>query len=435
MKRGPNRRNRKNDIWYNLDNVANIYPAVSNDRNTNVFRIACDLKDMVDEAALQQALDIAIQSFGRFQVILRRGLFWFYLERTDQRPIVRPETQRPCERLFHITRKELLFSVTYYRQRINLEVFHAVADGTGAFQLMHAILYQYFLLVYPDRLPNPPPPLEIPTSPVMQAEDSFLHHYDPSFKRMPRQQRAYTISGTPLPGNSIRVIRGDIPTRQMLALAREKGVSLTAYLAALLLCAVYTELMPTRAKKKPLGVTIPVDLRKHFPSETTCNFFGVVDLRYNFEGAPVDFDAVLQAVSDQLEEKLQPEALAGRMNYTMGVQKNLFARVVPLPIKNFVLRFAYNRGERATTCALSNLGRIAMPPSFEQFVDSFSCLLNPTPIHRLKACMCSFGDRLVINLTSCIAETKAQRYFFRHLAAQGLDVCITSNGVDDHEIL
>lgn len=426
------------DTWYDLDNAATIYPSISDEKNTNVFRLYCEMYENIDKTTLQHAVNTALKSFDHFQVVMRRGLFWFYLESTRQTPKVEFESERPCGRLFYMNRKELMFRISYYRKRINLEVFHAVSDGTGALEFFRAIVYHYVLLTYPDSLPSPVPELDNQSPPTHRVQDAFSHHYDPDLKKTPSQRRAYTIGGTFFPGSNIGVICGSMPTKQILALSKSKGATLTEFVTALMICAIYVETMPVRARKKPIGVIVPVDLRNHFPSETTRNFFGVVDVSYNFNGEPFceeHFEQVLQSVSKELREKVQPAALAGRMNYTMSVQKNVFARAVPLVLKNFVLRAAYNKSERATTSVISNLGRITMPSGFEQFIAHFGSLLNPTPIHRVKACLCSYNDQFIINFTSCLAETKIQKYFFRYLSANGVEVCITSNGVDDDEIL
>jgi hypothetical protein len=100
-----------------------------------------------------------------------------------------------------------------------------------------------------------------------------------------------------------------------------------------------------------------------------------------------------------------------------------------------VLRAAYHKAEHTTTCAISNLGRVTMPEICDTYIEGFSALLNPTPIHRVKAAVCSYGETFRIDFTASIAETKIQRYCFRHLAGQGIDITITCNGVDDNEIL
>jgi len=426
---------RTRDIWYHLDNAAIIFPAVSGSDNTNVFRLSCTLRFPVEPGTLQQALDIALESFPYFQVVMRRGLFWFYLERTMLTPLVKQEAERPCARLFYKSIKELLFRVTYFQNRINLEVFHAVADGAGAFDFLRAIVYNYIVLAYRAQLPEQLMPLDREPDPSQQIEDSFQHYYDSTQKRGPFKRKAYTIGGTMLPSGGVRVITAQLSTAAMLALAKTKGATITAYLAALMICAIYHENMPGRAAGRNIGVTVPVDLRGHFTSETSRNFFCVVDVEYNFAQQGGDFDQVLESVSLQLRDKISRTMLSQRMNYNMSVQKNILTRFTPLVLKNAILRAAYHKAETTTSCALSNLGRITMPKPFDEFVDYFFCMLNPTRLHRWKACVNSYGDKFIINFTSCIAETRLHKYFVRHLTAAGLEVSITCNGGAVNEVL
>ncbi|MDL2234512.1 hypothetical protein LJC63_13180, partial [Ruminococcaceae bacterium OttesenSCG-928-L11] len=264
--------------------------------------------------------------------------------------------------------------------------------------------------------------------PAHMVEDSFKHHYDPSMKKSPFKEKAYTISGTLLPPDAVKIISARMPTSQILKLAKDKGTTITAYLSALMIVSIYKGLVPKRAMSKTIGVNVPVDLRGHFTSETARNFFSVVEVGYNFQSGPADFDTVLASVTNQLRQKTTPEMLALRMNYNMAVQRNIFTGITPLFLKNLVLRAAYHQSETGTTCALSNMGRITMPEPFAGYIHSFHCLLNPTPIHRLKATVTSFREQFIINFTSCIEETKAQRLFLTYLAYHGVDITITCNG-------
>lgn len=423
------------DVWYPLDNAANVFPAVSNDKNTNVFRISCELRENVDRDTLQRALDTAMKSFPHFRVVMRRGLFWFYLERVALAPQVEFETERPCSRIFYKSVKELLFRVSYYHRRVNLEMFHAVADGSGAMEFLNMILYHYILLRHRKDPRGQLPAPQGEALPSHKAEDSFGHHYNPTEKANPFRQRAFTISGTMLPARNIQVIEAVMPTSQILSLCKGMDATVTAYLAALLILSIYGGLMPRRAVSRPIGLTVPVDLRGHFVSESSRNFFSVVEVSYNFSQQPEDFVSVLRSVSEQLREKVQPAALSARMGYNVSVRENVFARFTPLLLKNLILRGAYHKVETATTSALSNLGRISLPEQYAQYVNRFICLLNPTPLHRLKACVCSYGEEFVIAFTSCIAETKAQKLFIRHLTENGVEVRLYCNGVMDDEVL
>ena len=100
--------------WRKLDNAALAFPLVTGKDDTRVFRFYCELKEPVEEATLQAALDETMKRYPLFQAVLRKGLFWFYLERREIRPVVHPEKKPPCSRLYIPDKKSLLFEVSYY---------------------------------------------------------------------------------------------------------------------------------------------------------------------------------------------------------------------------------------------------------------------------------------------------------------------------------
>lgn len=42
-----------------------------------------------------------------------------------------------------------MFRVTYYKNRINLEVFHVLTDGMGGINFLRELTYQYLRLAHP----------------------------------------------------------------------------------------------------------------------------------------------------------------------------------------------------------------------------------------------------------------------------------------------
>lgn len=77
--------------WRKLDNAALAFPLVTGKNDTRVFRFYCQLKEEVNGEILQAALDQTMEKYPLFQAVLRKGLFWFYLERRDIRAVVKPE--------------------------------------------------------------------------------------------------------------------------------------------------------------------------------------------------------------------------------------------------------------------------------------------------------------------------------------------------------
>ena len=129
--------------WYKIDNAAKIVPSTAVGTDTRVFRLTCELYEDVDERTLQKALDLAIPEFPYFGSVLRKGVFWYYLEASRTPAIVHIENKPPCSAIYHEGRRNLLYRVVYYKKRINLEMFHVLTDGTGAFEFLKQIVTNY----------------------------------------------------------------------------------------------------------------------------------------------------------------------------------------------------------------------------------------------------------------------------------------------------
>ena len=109
--------------WYKVDNVAKVFLATNTRRDPRGFRISCTLQEQIDPELLNEALRVTAPEWPQFQVTLHRGLFWHYFESTDQLPTCHPEDKAPCAPLYVPERRNrLIYRVTYFGSRINLEV-------------------------------------------------------------------------------------------------------------------------------------------------------------------------------------------------------------------------------------------------------------------------------------------------------------------------
>ena len=77
--------------WWRLDNAAKIFPSTSSAHDSKVFRFFCELKEEVEPAALQTALDRTMERFPLYRCVLKRGWFWYYLEDSPLPAVARPE--------------------------------------------------------------------------------------------------------------------------------------------------------------------------------------------------------------------------------------------------------------------------------------------------------------------------------------------------------
>ncbi|WP_207204809.1 hypothetical protein [Neobittarella massiliensis] len=409
---------KKNNGWQRLDNAAKIFPSNSTKRDTKVFRFCCELTEPVDPVLLQPALEATLESFPLYRAVLKRGLFWYYFEQSDLPATVQPELAAPCQPLYIKGQKNLLFAVTYYRCRINLEIYHALTDGTGAMNMLQLLVSHYLALRHPEDFPHGRAAIPYDASMAQRMDDSFYKYY--SGRRHPRQKEpnACQISGSRLAENRIRVTEGVLSVRQLLDLAHQYDCTLTIFLTAVFLQATSWEI-PQKALKKPVVASVPVNLRQYFHSQSARNFFGVINVGYDFLHGSDQLAAIIASLKADFARELTREKLEQRMDSFGALERNPFIKLVPLSLKDPVLHLAGWASGQKNTVAISNVGKVKLPPALQPYVRLFSVFVST---EKVQVCLCSCGDALTASFTSPFASTEIEKNFFRILTGMGAAV-------------
>jgi len=416
--------------WEKLDNMAKVFPALVSREDSEVFRITCVLKEPVRPGILEDAVCAAMDEYPLFSCTLRHGMFWYYLERTGYRPRIHEENTTPCSPIYQNEPCKLLFDVSYYKNRVHLEVFHALCDGTGAFMFFRTVLTHYLTTLYRDVIPASMPDIGIDSSGSEKAVDSFSQYYDKNRIRSKNiagilgkeRKKVYRLRGQKSHDLRLLVTEGSASVKALKAAAREEGVTLTVFTTALLIASI-RDIMDPRDRNKPVSVAIPVNLRNYFPSDTARNFFGIVNIEYDFVNGE-DLSTICQHVSVTLEQKLTTEAMEEIIAEQVKIEKFWLVRILPLALKNFVMsRYQILSDNRRTIC-LSNMGKVSMPGELADYVDRFM-VINSSPGKQV--CICSYRDRMEIVFSGILSGRELERSFFRRLAAFDPTLTITTN--------
>ncbi|WP_031476086.1 hypothetical protein [Agathobaculum desmolans] len=419
---------RKTLRWSRLDNAAKIFPPTSHGSDTGVFRLSCELAEPVEPDVLQEALDRTIKRYPHLMMVMRRGVFWYYLEQTGRRASVEPEHTPPCAPLYFGS-QSLLFRVSYWHHKINLEVYHVLADGSGAIEFFQALLTDYLSLRHPEAGADIRPQASV----SQRGSDSFQKYYRPnaggSNSTEKSRAKVYHLRGVKRQDGGLTVIEGVADVRQLLEAAHRCGATLTAYMAALLILAIHGEIY-VREQKKDIVLTVPVDLRSFFPSRTTRNFFGTIRVGYNFGARSGELTDIVQCVAQAFKTELTPERVGARMNKMAALEHNPLLRPIPLVLKNPVLRLSGDISERGETAVISNVGRFQLPEPLCPFVRGFGAFMTT---HATQLCTCTFGNSLHFGFTSAFENTEVQRRFFELLTGEGIDVEIRSSEYHEEE--
>ncbi|WP_124064817.1 DUF6320 domain-containing protein [Clostridium sp. E02] len=417
--------------WRRLDNTAKIFPVIASENLSNVFRISVVLNEEVVPGTLQRALEEILPQFEGFSVKLKKGFFWYYFEHNGRMPVIERESTYPCKYIDPHSNQLFLFRVTYFGNRINLEVFHAVTDGLGAVQFLKALVYRYLDLVKNSGIGNRAPQ-KIPSEISMNVEDSYVRHYKKTKKRSYSRKKAYKLSGEPLSLAEENILHGYVGLKQLKEVSKKYKVSITRFLTAALIWAIIQEYVKDRTKEELIGISIPINLRSFFGSETMANFFAVTVVDFLSSGETDTFSGILEVVNRQMEEKVTKEKMEETISYNVSNEKKWYLRITPLWIKSLVLNLIFRMNDRAYTMTLSNIGPISIEEEYKDEVKRFQMMIGVSRRQPVKCSVCSYGEELAITFSSVFQDTRLQDRLFQLLKDEGIPVELESNGIADN---
>ena len=411
------------DNWYKVDNVAKVFLASVTKRDPRTLRVSCTLKEKIDPEILQSAVLSAIQDRPQVQVRIRRGIFWHYMEDTDILPKVSEESDRMCLNLYAPAKAMLHYKVTYFKNRINLDMFHALSDGTGALEFLNIIVLDYLKLKYPKEFDD------VTVHSGACADDLNQDSFRQFFENMTLsggtyKKKAYKPGTLKLPYNQLQFFEIHMPVDVMLKQAKELKVSLTSFFGAAWMMAIHNG-MPPMKRKLPVTITLPVNLRNYYPSQTSRNFFNnvyvthIFDKEISFEELAREFDVTLKSQLTEDKIKKQMERFE-TMEYVAPV------RAVPLFIKQLVVRSGSRISDRKASMVFSNLGVLNPPKTVADKIDNYSTFCSSM---NLFATVSSYKNELTFGVSSPYISTSAVKNFVRFFSEKGVDITVYATEV------
>lgn len=410
------------DNWYKVDNVAKVFLATAAKRDTRTLRVSATLWEEIDPELLQEAVLSAIQIRPQFQVRIRRGIFWHYMEDTDIQPVVTEEHGRVCPILYVPGRAMLHYKVTYYGNRINLDLFHAISDGTGALEFLNIIVLEYLKLKYPGRYEDTT--IHSGASEDDLNQDSYKQFFGSMGLKGSSLKYAYHPSGLKLPYDQLQFFEVHMPTEQLLPKAKEIGVSLTSYIGARFMLAIMED-MPPRKRKMPINVSMPVNLRNYYPSQTSRNFFNNVNVSHVFD-EDISLEDLAKEFDEKLKSNLSEENIKKQMDNFETMEYVAPVRAVPLFIKQWVVRYGSKVTDKKVSVVLSNLGVQKPPEEVASMIQNYSAFCSSA---NLFSTMYSYNGDLSLGISSPYANTRVVKNLVRGLSEDGVNIRIYATEV------
>lgn len=420
--------------WLKLDNAAKLFPAIMTKELTAVFRITAYLKEPVKISAITEAVKITSERFPYFSVSLGSGFFWHFLEYHKQLPRIQPEETIPCTAFAARRKNEPLYRILVKKNRISVEFFHILTDGSGALEYLKTLLHTYLKLT--GNAISSSEGVILPESPMLdeEMEDGYNRFFSKTLPAPVKLTKAWHVPFNLNKRPRLRVLYADIPVDKVLEAAKNNKVTITEYLTSVFLFSlqnIYLEEKRKGLKQKgsAIRVEVPVNLRKIHQTKTMRNFslflLPYIDLRLGV----YSFEEILKSVHHSIQTESDSKQITRQLTRNVRHEKRIIVRALPLFIKKMAISAVYrNLGSKQCTCIITNLGAIKLPEEMEKSIDAFAVV--PTPPNKSVKVSCgvaSFKDTMKIVFCNITDSRETERLFLKFLVDAGIPVRIRSN--------
>lgn len=416
----------KQSFWYKLDNAAKIFPGQNSGRWSNIFRVSMALEKKVDPIVLEKALEDVMDRFPCFAVRMRRGFFWYYLEKNHNKaPDVLPDIKNPLYRVRWKENKRFLFRVYYYENKISVDFYHSLTDGYGASLFLSTLVAQY-LRLKGEVIPAQKAVLSLEEeASEEELEDSFGKYGNSRGKPQRRGKFVYHARGTRMPVHTFNLTTGIMPADSVVALAKSFGVTVTELFAAILLDILYKK---QKSEERRQNVQIPVNLRKAFKSTSLRNFTMCYDVRIDPNLGEYTFEEILKQTSLYLRYINNAKELNAMMTQNLKLERSLLLRAMPLAIKKIGVAISFIlTGERRTSTLLTNLGVIDLPEEMYEHIKHAYFLPAPGLLNGARIGVGTCNNVMTVTFANIYRESDIEREFFTRLVKMGVHIKIESN--------
>lgn len=417
--------------WVRLDNAAKIYPAARRKNWSNLFRQSVTLSEDVDAQVLQKALDVTVKRFPSIAARLRKGVFWYYLQQVESAPRIREEFSYPLVFMNREEMRQCAFRVIVYKDRIAVEFFHALTDGTGALVFLKSLTAEYLEQKYHIAIPAENGILDRRENPKEEElEDSFLK-YAGAVPNSRKDTNAWKIKGTPQPNGILNLTCFQLDVSEVLKVAHTYQSTLTVFLSAVMMQALLNlqqETVKAFHKRKGIKLLVPVNLRQLFPSKTLRNFAMYTIPEIDPRLGQYTFGEICKVIQSKMNTEVTPKHMSKIIATNVNDEKNPLVRLIPLPIKNIVMKAIFDSvGERKSCLTLSNLGLVRLPQVMRPYVRRFDFILGTQAAAPYNCGVISYENTVYINFIRNIRETALERHFYLVLREMGISVTVQSN--------
>lgn len=411
-------------LWFPLDDAAKIYPLSIEHGRMSVFRLSVYLKKEIVPELLQMALNFTIKRFPSFATTLKKGFFWHYLDTTKRRFCVQQEDDIPCQPLKVSLSGSQSFRVIYWQNRISIEFFHVLTDGTGGLTFLKVLTAEYLRLTGVEVIPDD-------TLWDINATPS-INELENAFEKVPQgntssgflDKIAVQMSSKLAKNKPCHILHFKMDTSQLKKAASDYGVTITVYILALMFIAGKNA---TDDLTGSTSIQVPVNMRKFYPSDTVRNFSLYCGIRMPIEEI-TDVKSIINGINEQLRSKASKDIMSEMLTSTRKMVGML--KYVPLSIKQPIAKIVYGfLGDKVFTNTLSNVGVVKLPKAVAEQVESMDMVLGTAITNRVGCALITVNNTTTLSITKMTVDPSFEEKLYELLSEGGITVSVEGSEI------
>jgi len=403
-----------------IDNTAKAF-TMEEKKCTNTFRLSVILKEVVNPKILKQAITKSLDMYPSYKVKMKNGFFWNYLKTNQNDLVVEAQENGNIKTINLGKNNDYLFKVTYINTKINLDICHILTDGVGATIFLKSIIYNYLNLKYG---------LNTDSSELLiynyRKKDQLIENADKSLVCKKSKNKTFFIKEKINPFFT-KTYHYVLDLKNFKEICKKNNVSISEYLSALYIYAMYNTLYDKKSKKDIL-LNVPVDLRRRYNVDAFSNFFTCMDIKCNLlKNKYMNFKKILNEIKKEFQNKLNNETIQKYLARDVKLGTNFGISMVPLFAKKAFMKYFGKYVNNSPTTTFSNIGPIKISEQYKKYIDNILVLVNTGKQQKVKCTICSYENNLTITINSNLISNKLEKEFYRLLLKHVGNVKLTGS--------
>lgn len=399
--------------WYKLDAFAKTYSSIISEGRTTCFRLSVVLKEEIDKKILSKAAENLLEKYDFFNVELKKGMFWNYLQQKNVKFSVSKEVTYPCTYI----KKSTPLRILYFKKKISIEIAHFLSDGVGALDFLKDLVREYLNIKYS---------LDIELSNPKKL--SYENLYEMYLKKVSKEvtiKKAFHFPYKAREKGQYFITTGEMDLEELKKLAQKNNTSVGKYL----LSVYFKVIIDTfKVSKDSIVIGVPVDLRRIFNNDTNRNFF--INITPSIDPTLGDYslDEIIKYVNTYFNLKINQKEFYKSIYKALKPSRNKLIVLVPYIVKRLFLPFIFDYyGERGYTSGFSNLGNFELEDEYEKYIEKVEFIPPPSKRCKAKIGVMGFNGKVYLTFGNLSSNNDLEKAYFRYLRKSGIRIKITSN--------